>query len=88
MRTGTTYLCIHVGTIHVHLATILMDDIADIVNALLIHSMCGGVRHHQCCQPAPINLAASLHALAPHAQLEILLCYCLQKLVCMKAVTP
>ena len=84
MRTGTTYLCIHVGTIHVHLATVLMDDIADIVNALLIHSMCGGVCHHQCCQPAPINLAALLYALLPHAELESLLCYCLQKLVCVK----
>ncbi len=87
-RTGTAHLCIHVGTVHVHLTTIFMDDIADIVNALLIHSMRGGVRHHQCCQPAPINLAALLHALVPHAELEILLCYSLQKLVCVKAVTP
>ena len=80
--TGTAHLCVHVGTIHVHLATILMDDIADIVNALLIHSMRGGVRHHQCCQPAPVNLATLLHALVSHAELQTLLCYHLQKLVC------
>ena len=80
-QNGTAHLCIHVGTIHVHLATVLMDDIADIVNALLIDSMCGGVCHHQCCQPAGVNLAALLHALIPYAELEILLCYCLPKLV-------
>ena len=49
-----TYLSIHVGTVHVDLATILMDDVADLINAFLVHSMGGGVCHHECCQPAGV----------------------------------
>lgn len=36
---GGADLCIHVSTIHVHLASILVDDAADFVNALLVHSV-------------------------------------------------
>lgn len=46
------HLCIHIGTIHVDLATMLMNDIADLVNSCLVHTVCGRVGHHECCQAA------------------------------------
>lgn len=36
---GGAHLCIHVCTIHVHLPSTLMDDVAHLINTLLIHPM-------------------------------------------------
>ena len=41
------YLCIHVGAVHVHLATVLVNDAADLVDTLLVHAVRRWVRHHQ-----------------------------------------
>ena len=43
-------LGVHVGAIDVDLTTVLMHDIADLLDALLEHSMSRWVGHHQCSQ--------------------------------------
>ena len=46
-RTGQCHLGIQVGAVHIHLATILVNDVADLANALFIHAVGGGVGNHQ-----------------------------------------
>ena len=46
------YLGIHVGSIHVDLAAVVMNDLADLVDALLIHAVRAGVGDHERCQAA------------------------------------
>ena len=41
-----TYLGIHVGAVHVHLAAIGMDDVAEFLDCLFIYPVRGGVRDH------------------------------------------
>lgn len=32
------HLCVHVGPVHVHLAAVLVDDAADLIHTLLVHT--------------------------------------------------
>jgi hypothetical protein len=40
-------LRVHVGPIHVDLAAVLVDDLADLADAALEHAVRRGIRHHQ-----------------------------------------
>jgi hypothetical protein len=44
-RTSRTHLSVHVGTVHVHLPAVLMNDVADLIDALLIDTMGGRIGH-------------------------------------------
>mmetsp|Transcript_26413 Transcript_26413/g.67196 ORF Transcript_26413/g.67196 Transcript_26413/m.67196 type:complete len:1036 (+) Transcript_26413:699-3806(+) len=44
---GQPHLRVHVGAVHVHLAAVLVDDAADLVHPLLVHSVSGGVGDHE-----------------------------------------
>mmetsp|Transcript_30563 Transcript_30563/g.85618 ORF Transcript_30563/g.85618 Transcript_30563/m.85618 type:complete len:299 (-) Transcript_30563:1347-2243(-) len=44
---GQAHLGVHVGSVHVHLATVLVDDVADLVDVVLVHPMGRGVGDHQ-----------------------------------------
>ena len=46
------HLSIHVGTVHVDLAAIRMDDLADLIHSLLVDTVRGWVCDHQSSQPA------------------------------------
>mmetsp|Transcript_31644 Transcript_31644/g.62603 ORF Transcript_31644/g.62603 Transcript_31644/m.62603 type:complete len:499 (-) Transcript_31644:2274-3770(-) len=46
-RGGETDLCVHVGTVHVHLASVLVDGLADGPDVRVENSHRGRVRHHQ-----------------------------------------
>mmetsp|Transcript_46287 Transcript_46287/g.117179 ORF Transcript_46287/g.117179 Transcript_46287/m.117179 type:complete len:831 (+) Transcript_46287:42-2534(+) len=46
-RRRQPHLRIHVGPVHVHLATGVVDDLADGVHALLVHAVRGGVGDHE-----------------------------------------
>jgi hypothetical protein len=41
---GEAYLRVHVGPVHVDLAPVLVDDVANLVHPLLVHPMRGRVR--------------------------------------------
>mmetsp|Transcript_11444 Transcript_11444/g.22872 ORF Transcript_11444/g.22872 Transcript_11444/m.22872 type:complete len:234 (-) Transcript_11444:1785-2486(-) len=45
-----SYLGIHVGTIHVDLTTILMDNVADLIDSIFIYTMCRWICNHEGCQ--------------------------------------
>lgn len=46
----SSHLCVHISTVQVDLSSVLVDEIADIINALLKHTEGGGVRDHHGCQ--------------------------------------
>ena len=46
-RTRQAHLGIHVGTVHVHLPTVLMNDRRDFADPLLEDPVRRGIRHHQ-----------------------------------------
>lgn len=52
VHVGAAYLSVHVGTVHVHLTAVVVDDLADCVHILLVHTVCGGVGDHEGCQAA------------------------------------
>lgn len=58
-RTGKPHLSVHVGTVHVHLSTVLMDDVADLINALLVHTVRRRISH--LFKGQAINLVGHLH---------------------------
>ena len=41
------HLGVHVGPVHVHLAAVGVDDVADLPNARLKHPVGGGIGDHQ-----------------------------------------
>ena len=49
-RAGQAHLRVHVGPIHIDLAAMRVDDLADVADAGLEHAMRAGVGHHQRCQ--------------------------------------
>ena len=53
-RRGQTHLSIHVRSIHVDLATGLVDPLANILHRHLEHAMSAGVGNHQSGQFAPM----------------------------------
>ena len=55
-RLRQTHQRIQVGTIHVHLAAVLMNDIADLANPLFVHPMGRGVGDHQAGQVLRMGL--------------------------------
>ena len=56
------HLSVHVGAIHVALAAVLVDDLADLIHSLLVHAVRARVGDHQSCQPAA---GASISVLLP-----------------------
>ena len=46
-RTGESHLSIHVGTVHVDLTTVIMNDLGDFFDTFLVYSMSGRIGHHQ-----------------------------------------
>src|SRR5690606_27330282 len=47
-RTGKTYLCIHVGTVHINLPTVLVDNLTDLHDRLFKNPMRRRIGNHQC----------------------------------------
>mmetsp|Transcript_10399 Transcript_10399/g.37637 ORF Transcript_10399/g.37637 Transcript_10399/m.37637 type:complete len:238 (+) Transcript_10399:911-1624(+) len=46
-RRGEPDLRVHVRAVHVHLAAVLVDGVADVLDAVLVHAVRGRVRHHE-----------------------------------------
>ena len=46
-RLGRADQCIHVGAIDIHLAAVLMHDLADFSNTFFKHTVRGWIGHHQ-----------------------------------------
>jgi hypothetical protein len=46
-RVAAAHLGVHVGAVHVDLAAVGVDDAADLVHALLVHAVRGGVGDHE-----------------------------------------
>lgn len=57
------HLGVHVGPVHVHLAPVVVDDLADAVHALLVHPERRGIRHHERGQVVLVLLGAGLELL-------------------------
>mmetsp|Transcript_706 Transcript_706/g.1466 ORF Transcript_706/g.1466 Transcript_706/m.1466 type:complete len:291 (+) Transcript_706:555-1427(+) len=66
-RRSETQLCIHVGTIHVDLATELVDGVADLLDVVLKESPCGWIRDHEGCQVVLVCLAQLAELTHVHA---------------------
>lgn len=49
-RGGEPHLRVHVGTVHVDEAAVLVDDVADVGNGFLKYTVGGRVGDHQCRQ--------------------------------------
>mmetsp|Transcript_80144 Transcript_80144/g.166761 ORF Transcript_80144/g.166761 Transcript_80144/m.166761 type:complete len:271 (-) Transcript_80144:1669-2481(-) len=64
---GQAQLGIHVGSIHVDLAAIVMHCLADLLDALLEEGTRGGVGHHQASQAILVLLAQGLELSQVHA---------------------
>ena len=56
-RTAKTNLSIHVGTIHVDLSTVLMDDLADGLDFGLEDTKCARIGDHHSCEIVFVFLA-------------------------------
>ena len=52
LPSNAPHLRVHVGAVHVHLSPIVVDDLADLIHTLLVHSVGGGVRDHESTQAA------------------------------------
>ena len=53
-------LRVHVRAVHVHLAPVLMDDAADVLDGVLEYAMGRGIRHHQRGQSVAVQLRLGL----------------------------
>ena len=59
-RAGEPDLRVHVRAVHVDLAAVLVDDRADVLDALLEHAVRRRIRHHQRRQPIAVLLGLRL----------------------------
>mmetsp|Transcript_69105 Transcript_69105/g.205648 ORF Transcript_69105/g.205648 Transcript_69105/m.205648 type:complete len:393 (-) Transcript_69105:2027-3205(-) len=66
-RRGQAELCIHVGPVHVNLATIVMDYLANLLDVVLEEGTCGRVRDHEGRQVILVFLAHLLEFPEVHA---------------------
>ena len=48
--TGETHLCIQVGSVHIHLATMFVNKFADFFYCRFKHAECRGIRYHDSCK--------------------------------------
>src|ERR1035437_9624325 len=55
-RAGQSYLCIHIGTVHIYLSPVLMNDVAYLLNIFLKNAVSGRICYHQSGQVIPILL--------------------------------
>ena len=46
-RIGQAHLCIHVGTVHIDLSAMRMDERGDLLNGFLIHTVRRRIGHHE-----------------------------------------
>jgi len=53
---GQHQLCIHVGSIHVDLASLVVDDLTDPVDMLFLDSTRGGLGHHEAREVSGVGL--------------------------------
>ena len=60
-RTGQAHLRVHVGTVHVHLAAVGVDQFADFLDRFLEHAVGGRVGNHQRAQVGRMLLGLGLH---------------------------
>ncbi len=60
---GETNLSVHVGAVHVYLTAVLVDDAAEVGHAALVHTVGGGIGHHEGSQVIAVLLSLSLEVL-------------------------
>ncbi|MND92094.1 hypothetical protein D3C80_842380 [compost metagenome] len=52
-RCSEAHLGVHIGAVQVHLTAILVNDVAHLLDGLLVHPVGGGVGHHQAAKLLP-----------------------------------